>query len=237
MQGILADGKNNFALKQMLASVAFVQSTLQTIPSFFDLSDTTELRSDLHDNLKVTDLTASLQYIRTNEKRIRKGLDIAKDTKLHEVAEKYLTQSTSDNAEEKRIAIEKANQLIKELRQRVNTKLGIEVAKLIVRVAGIAATSIVAFTAPNPVACSLGIAVGGASVGLWVVERLLLNKNAFKEPTGDWYDSLSRSVCRAVYTVTDALDEGTEQVAQVVRGKFKNFFPSGLRLPVAVTVK
>lgn len=231
--GIFSHG--NPFMQTAVSIASMVHFTLQLVPSAQSLTQIVSLKNDMFDRVKapnpkqlrqsrIADVTEACNYVGENHKNIRKTLGIAKETRIDERAKAILQGIASPNSEEQQLqAIEKGEEFVRILRQRVKTKLGIDTAKLAVRAAGVAVSALLAFSTPNPVSLSLAGAVGLSVLGLWASEKIMLPADPFAEPSDAWHQKAAHNIRQGVYKVADSVEGFFTQTAEKAKDKISSF--------------
>lgn len=238
LQGFGAIAQDNAFTKNLLSVAALVHSTFQLVPTVFSVEEITTVRNEMLANIasseptdlrekRVEQLKASCDYVMKNEKRLRKSLDLAKETRIHLVSQRVLEGLKSDSEEVRNKALEEGEKLMQTLRRRVNTKFGIELTKLNVRTAGVAISIASFFTGPSPTALIAFGAFGVATLALYVFEKVMLPKDPFSVPKDVWHEKAPHNFREGFFNGYRAVQDAMRQTAKVVHN-----FPSFVTVSV-----
>lgn len=184
LQGIGLFAINNPVVKKALAIGSVVNFLFKVLPAIPKLRNADLLRREMFEHVaapnpldlrdkRIVDLTKACTYIHTNEKRIRKTFDINKTAKIKERAEAIL-QGISSGAN----TLEADEEFAKTLRTRANTKVGIDLAKLITKVGGLAVSTLLVAAPTSLILLTFAGVVGITAITLWAIDKIKLPKHS-----------------------------------------------------------
>lgn len=212
LQGIGAVAQEDPLAKSIISFAGVINGIFQLVSPAFNMEELVAMKSAIDQNIETapsTDsherriqvLTKSCNFVITNEKKIRKQLGLAKETKINEMAGRIQAGLNSDDAEVRARTLAEGETLMKLLKSRVNLKLGIETTKLTLRTTGVAISIISLFTGTTvPSMVALGV-IGVATVGLWVFERVMLPKDPFTPPANVWYEQMALNMRNTINNI------------------------------------
>lgn len=175
-----------------------------------NLAESTKERNELLAKIRptglakytVSDLTEGCRYIVQNHERLRKTLHLSKGTTLDVRAQKLFERLERSDGGAKEDAIA----FMKILRTRINTKYNLEVAGLAAKTAGVVIAGVSFFVPPNPVTWGLAGVCGVASLLIFGLEKVLLNKDPFSAPRDVWHAKLAHKVREGFGGVTNLVE-------------------------------
>jgi hypothetical protein len=217
LQGVALFAVDNPAIKMIISIAGVAKSGFEAIAQVPKVHTARLLHTDLFEHVRkpdsqqslagrINDLTQSVAYIQTNEKRIRTITGIAKEAGIAKRATDILAELSSASNDEQIKAVEKGEEFVKTLRTRVSQKLGFELTKLLNRIAGVVVSSLLIPFPLNPITLSLAGGVGVMALVVWGAEKLVLTKDPFIDPK----DTLSYKISAA-----------TQKLADIVKGVFQ----------------
>jgi len=222
LQGVGAVALENGFAKSLISIAGVVNGLMQLVSPGIDLDEVTQLRTNIFasiDSPKPTDtrerriqiLTNSCNFAIANQKSIRKKLDLAKETKIDDMARRIQQALASDDAEVQTHALQDGEKFMQQLKDRVNVKFGVEIAKLAVRTTGVALSAISFFTGPVlPILIGFGV-VGVATLALYAFEKVMLPKDPFSPPRDVWYEQVASDCRQSIIKINDTVKEACDQ--------------------------
>ena len=152
----------------------------------------------------VEDLTCGCKYIVANSERIRKTMQLSKNTDIQGRAEKLLERLTEANADIN--IMRESKEFLKILRTRINTQYNLKVAGLAARTAGVVVAGVSLFVPPNPFTWALAGVFGLAALVCFALEKVLLNKDPFSPTEDVWHAKVVHKVRQGFGEVTKAAE-------------------------------
>lgn len=211
LEGIGAVAIGNPVVKTALSICSTVKLFFEAAAALPKTVEIGNLRSEMFEHVKdpnpsalrerrIQDLTAAATYISANHKRIRTILGIAKTAGLLARANAAKDVASTED-------LEKGEEFVRNLRRRVDTKLGLTIAQLVTKVTGVALSAITLVIPSIPVTLILFGVVGLSALTLWGIEKIMLPQDPFGTPKDVWYETAPHKVRTAVYKVSDAIKD------------------------------
>jgi len=202
--GVIA--KNSLPWTSIVAKFLFPLEVLSAGLAAHDVSEIHDDRREILDNMKVEDLTKACQYVIKNKERLRKVFVVSKKTQIDLRAERIMKGLQSENLDAQRLARQEGEEFVNTLRRRINTKYGLQVAALAVKVTGVVSLGVSLFVPPNPVTLGIGAICAVAGFALYGLEKLLINKDPFTKSSDVWHEQIFHQARTIVYKGMDAVE-------------------------------
>lgn len=196
LQGVGVFALDNARVKLALSIGTLVKSAFETFATVPKMHEVSVLRTDLFEIMKSGDAKKTCTYIRDNQKQIRNILGVAKNAGILKRAEDVLAD---------KVAPEKAEEFLTAMRRRVNLQFGVNLTKLITRVANVGASIALVSTPTSPVSLAITGLCGVATLGLWAFEKVFLPSNPFDAPKDIWYETIPHKIRSTAFKISDTI--------------------------------
>lgn len=161
---------------------------------------------------RFTNLTKSCRYIIDNKKEVGKLLSISKEAGISDKAKKILSDLASENNDTRIKALEEGEAMMKILRTRVDTKIGIGIGAIAVKVTALVASGILLFALPTPAAPAILGAVAVLSLSFWAFEKIMLNGDPLSKPKDVWHEQIPHQIRESVHGAAKEVRKFAQQM-------------------------